>query len=440
MSRIKVSRVVAAVWVALATGIGAKAQDGAYSAYSPYTVYGIGDISQQGTAFNKSMGGVGIATRNRAYINYLNPAAVTARDTLSFMADVGLSMQNKLFRQGDIKSANNTFNIYDFAFSFPIYKKSAMVFGITPFSDVGYDFSHRVDDPLIVGQTGNITYSSYGDGSLYQLFGGIGATFWDRFSVGAQLLYYFGNLDKNTQMTFASSSYRNLYSTYKFQLHALTGKFGLQYEQPLSGGYYVTAGATYRMGTSMRGYVSEARYATVSNVADTLGSRRDTLSRGSVKLAAEAGLGVSLRRGDKWSAEINYLRTDWSRSGFDSAFGFSSVGAAAFSSTCSESLRAGFSYTPNRNDIRYFWRRCTYRGGVYYDKAYYKYDGHAVNSYGLTFGITLPIKGYLHNGITLGADLGQKGRLQGEMTRERYALFVVGFNIHDIWFTKFQYD
>ena len=56
------------------------AQDGTYGAYSPYSIYGIGDISQEGTAFNKSMGGVGLATRNRRFINYLNPAAVTARD------------------------------------------------------------------------------------------------------------------------------------------------------------------------------------------------------------------------------------------------------------------------------------------------------------------------------------------------------------------------
>ena len=31
------------------------AQDGTYGAYSPYSIYGIGDISQEGSAFNKSM-------------------------------------------------------------------------------------------------------------------------------------------------------------------------------------------------------------------------------------------------------------------------------------------------------------------------------------------------------------------------------------------------
>lgn len=93
--------------VFLFIGLSVHAQDetyGTYGSYSPYSIFGIGDISKEGTAYNKSMGGVGIATRNRRFINYLNPAAVTARDTLSFMADFGLSQSNKLFAQGDLRS------------------------------------------------------------------------------------------------------------------------------------------------------------------------------------------------------------------------------------------------------------------------------------------------------------------------------------------------
>ena len=97
--------------VFLIVSFSVSAQDGTYGAYSPYSIYGIGDISKEGTAYNKSMGGTGIANRNRKFINYLNPAAVTARDTLSFMADFGLVQSNTVFKQGDIRSGHNTFNI-----------------------------------------------------------------------------------------------------------------------------------------------------------------------------------------------------------------------------------------------------------------------------------------------------------------------------------------
>ena len=58
---------------------------------------------------------------------------------------------------------------------------------------------------------------------------------------------------------------------------------------------------------------------------------------------------------------------------------------------------------------------------------------------GITLGMTLPVfKG--HNGISIGVDMGQRGSLKDKMIRERYATFVIGFNIHDIWFRKVQYD
>ena len=417
----------------------AQAQEGAHGAYSPYSIYGIGDISKEGTAFNKGMGGTGIATRNKRFINYLNPASVTARDSLSFMADFGLSQKNTVYRQGDIKSANNTFNIYDFVMSFPIYRSSAFMVGITPFSDVGYDFSSIETDPEIIGNTGNITYDSFGSGSIYQVFFGAGVTFWKRLSLGAEAIYYFGNIDKITNMDYSNSSYRSINSGNDLSINAFTGKFGLQYEQKIAGNVSMTLGATYRLGTGMKGYATEYRYANLSSVSDTLRYNVDTLASSGLRIADEIGVGIALKGGDKWSVEFDYLRSDWTRSGFDGARGFGVSGDSKFSSTVSQSFRAGFEVVPNRNDIRYFFKRCAYRGGIYYDQSYYKLDGNSVNSMGITLGITLPVFRW-YNGLTLGVDLGQRASARNNMIRERYAMFVVGFNIHDIWFQKPKYN
>ena len=62
-------------------GISAYSQDGAYNSYSPYSVFGVGDLIKDGPAYSRSMGGVGIASRNHRFVNYMNPAAVTARKT-----------------------------------------------------------------------------------------------------------------------------------------------------------------------------------------------------------------------------------------------------------------------------------------------------------------------------------------------------------------------
>ena len=420
------------------------AQDGTYGAYSPYSIYGVGDISKEGTAYNKSMGGVGIATRNRRFINYLNPAAVTARDSLAFMADFGISEKNTLYRQGDIKSAKNTFNIYDLILSFPIWRSSAFMVGITPFSDVGYDFSRVETDKNIIGNTGNITYSSYGKGSVYQAFIGAGATFWKRLSVGAEMIYYFGNIDKVTNMDYTNSSYRSVNSGHDLTVRGVTGKFGLQYEQRLGGNVSMIVGATYRMKTNVKGYSTSYRFANQSSVSDTLSYKVDTLAQNNIGFGDELGVGLSIKGGEQWSVEFNYLRSDWTKSGFESVGGFSSVSSrpntqnAVFSSTVSQSFRVGFELVPNRNDIRYYFKRCSYRAGFYYDKSYYKLNGENVNNMGITIGVTLPVFRW-YNGISIGVDFGQRASTRNNMIREQYVMFNLGFNIHDIWFQKTQY-
>ena len=431
--------------ICLSFGAAAYGQDnGAYGSFSPYSIYGIGNMSKEGTAYNRSMGGVGIANRSKRFINIMNPASLTARDSLSFMADFGLSESNTIYRQNldgaKLRSGNNTFNIHDFVISFPIYRSSAFMVGITPFSDVGYGFSSVVTDQDIIGETGNITYTNSGEGSVYQVFAGGAVTFWRRLSIGAEAIYYFGSLDKTYRMIYSDDSYRSVNNGYNLLLHGVTGKFGVQYEQPLGNGYSLTLGATYRLRTNVKGYVTDYSYAITTETTDTLRNSVDTLGRSSgIRFGDELGVGVSIRSGDKWSLEVNYLMSDWRGSGMSDRRGFAAAGRSVFTSTVSHSLRAGFEIVPNRNDIRYYLKRCAYRAGLYYDTSYYLLDGNKVNSFGLTLGATLPVFRW-YNGITVGVDIGQRGSLRGNMVRENYVNFSVGFNIHDLWFQKPRYN
>ena len=426
--------------VFLIISLSVSAQEGAYGSYSPYSIYGIGDISKEGNAFTKSMGGVGVATRNKRFINYTNPAAITERDSLSFMADFGLEQKNTIYNQGDLKSANNTFNIHNFVMSFPILSaNSAFMLGISPYSDVGYDFSSVETNKDIIGNTGNISYDSHGTGSIYQVFVGAAATFWKRLSVGAEMIYYFGNIDKQTNMIYTNESYRSVNSGSQISLNGITGKFGLQYEQKLGSDVSMILGATYKMGTNAKGYSTTYRYAAQSGVVDTLKHNVDTISAGKIRFADEIGIGLAVKGGDKWTVEFDYIRSNWKNSGFEATPGFSAAGSSVFTSTVSQSFRAGFEIVPNRSDVRYYLKTCAYRAGFYYDQSYYKLDGNGVNSMGVTLGITLPVF-RLNNGLTLGVDIGQRASTRNNMIRERYAKIVVGFNIHDLWFQKMQYN
>ena len=221
-------------------------------------------------------------------------------------------------------------------------------------------------------------------------------------------------------------------------VRALSGKFGLQYGQPLGNNLHVTFGSTYRLRTNMKGSTSSYEYAELSGIRDTV-SFNTFDNREGLKIGDELGVGVSLRSAERWSVEFNYLRSDWRNSGMDNP-SFTGLVSEGFTTSVSQSFRAGFEIVPNRNDIRYYLRRCSYRAGLYYDQSYYRFNGNRVDAVGLTLGITLPVAARLFNGISLGVDIGQRGSMRNAMVRERYATISVGFNIYDRWFHKIRYE
>ncbi|MBQ6762669.1 MAG: hypothetical protein IJP49_07945 [Bacteroidales bacterium] len=431
-------RLIDRLWIVAAlllAGMPLCAQNGAYNGYSPYSVYGVGDLHPAGTAYNASMGGVGIATRNKRFVNTMNPASATARDSLSFMADFGLSGKASLFSQDDLRGTKTLLNINDFVISFPMWRKTAFMVGIQPFSDTGFSMSYidRITSgDQSIGYTGNRAYSAAGDGGINQFFAGASVLLWNRLSLGAQYNMFFGTISKHSSSSFGDASYRSQMLGDTLQIRAHTAKFGLQYEQPIGTSGRLNLGATYRLKAAITGHAIE-----FSNVSE-MDTGSHALKDDKISLGDEMGFGLAYSQGDKWSLEVDYIRSDWTGSHFDAVRGFRNNGTYSFSSSVAQSVRAGFEITPNRNDIRYFFKRCTYRFGGYMDQSYYQVNGQNITSAGITLGMTLPVfQGY--NGITFALDLGQRG-FGTAFVKEKYIGFHVGFNIFDIWFRKPQYQ
>ncbi len=130
----------------------------AYSAYSPYSLFGIGQIESVGDQNTAAMGGIGVGLRDPSLINLLNPAAVTAREENAFMLDFGVKQSNVIFTGADAegklaRSAKNLFNIDHVVASFPIFKHSAFKVGIMPYSNTGYAFTfHEYKDEVLANR------------------------------------------------------------------------------------------------------------------------------------------------------------------------------------------------------------------------------------------------------------------------------------------------
>ena len=320
MLRKRISLVLAALMLAVPCAF--SQTDGTYSGYSPYSVFGVGQLHQSGTAWNRGMGGVGIAARSNRFVNILNPAAVTARDSLSFMSDFGLGGRISVFGDGSRKNANTLFNIDDFVISFPMWRHTAMMVGIRPVSDVGYSIMTSKIDP----DSGKQVFTSTGNGGLYQFFAGAGITFWNRLSLGAQFNYNFGNIAKNASTVYEESSYRDFKSGDTLRVSNLGVKFGLQYTQKLAGKSAFTLGATYQLSTRMGGsrihFSEKGSFDSSRNISP--------LRDDDIRMGGELGIGLAYTLGDKLLAEFDYTLSDWKSSGLERVPGFSNSGEVLF--------------------------------------------------------------------------------------------------------------
>ena len=80
---------VAAVVVTLLSFLIAPAQN---DISSPYSMYGVGVLSNVTSGAYDAMGKVGYAMQNPYLINFKNPASYVAFDSLSFIGDVAFSI------------------------------------------------------------------------------------------------------------------------------------------------------------------------------------------------------------------------------------------------------------------------------------------------------------------------------------------------------------
>ncbi len=407
----------------------------ALGTYSPYSLFGIGELEKQGSAYNYSMGGIGVGIRDKRFINVANPAAVTERDSLSFMLDFGVIQKNNYNSDYKTKSAYNVFNMQNIVLSFPIYKKSAVFVGVMPFSNTGYKFESTETDPNIVSQLGDVKYQKYGTGSINQLFVGAAFQFAKYFSFGAEAIYYFGSLNRHSNVIFnTSSQYNKILTGWEYKLDCFSGKVGLQYYQPIKKNNSVlTIGATYRLGNNLDGPITRYIFSESPNTAVSDTVLFDQKKDLKIKIASEMATGVSYRVKDKWMIGFDYLRQNWKNSSFAEST------TVDFEPAIDQSFRLGFEYIPNRYDIRYYMKRVSYRCGAYYDQSYISFNGNQVTSFGITLGASFPIYKW-YNAVSVAVELGQRGMRKEQLVRERYVNFLININLHDIWFIKFRYE
>ena len=393
---------------------------------SPYTRYGYGQLSEQGPAGSKAMGGVAYATRDKYQVNFANPASYTAVDSLTFIFDGGISLQNTNFSNGTLKkNAKNTSFDY-LTMEFRLNRRMAMSLGMLPFSNVGYSLYQLQENNTSQDKTAVVNYT--GEGGMHQIYGGLGVKLLKNLSLGANISYLWGDITRTRQQTFTSNSYAyGLTVADYLTLKSYKLDLGVQYTHNFGQKHQLTLGVMLSPGHSMSNDVYSVDQMTQSStVVSSL--KRDTV--GTYELPTTLGIGLAYVYDQRLTVAVDGQFQNWSSAAYLSQ-------KDVFSNRTRVGL--GVEYVPNHLGRSYL-SHVKYRVGAYYSHPYYQIDGkRAFDEYGVTAGFGLPIP-RTRSVLSLSGQYVHTGSKLDGFLSENTLRICIGVTFNERWFFKRKVD
>jgi len=423
----------------------AMAQTSTATTSSPYSKYGLGNIVQPWMPQNIAMGGVSTATNainGYSNVNLINPAANAYINITTI--DIGMAASFiTLNKTGAASQSNSNFNLSHVVFGIPITRHSALSFGLTPYTQLGYNYKQTLDHGFGTSSpadTNVVNYIYSGDGGLSKAFLGYGFNIGRHLSVGGNVSYIFGNL-----IQYSSTELPNLYgafNTRQQQNNTVGGvnyDFGLQYTIPFSEDNRLTLGYSGSAGTKLNSQTTftATQYQTDYTTNDE-GTPLDTLVNNQgpetkIKLPQINHFGVAYQADRKFLIGADYSIGKWSSL---------TIGGVNQGLQNSNSLSVGGQFNPNSNSISSYWDVVDYRLGAHFDNTDVVINNQSIKQYGVTFGLGLPL---LRNGtsfykVNITGEYGKRGTLNNSLIKESYFNLHLSFTLNDRWFNRPKFD
>jgi len=423
---------IAAILV-LVCGLGAQAQ---VTTSSPYSRFGLGNIKGSLLPQFRAMGGISAAVNSVTgfnNINMQNPASYSAI-TLTTI-DVGMSAGLTSLTRNSLTqtSFNSTFS--HLAFAIPVSRRSALSFGILPYSDLGYSYRNTVTiDTMSVDQL----YE--GEGGLSKAYIGYGYRIGDHLRIGANAEYIFGNLQTTRATEYASVGAYNAKLQNKNSVGGLTYSYGIQYDFNIGKKTSMTLG--YSGSNSGKLNSTQTFYATqytrdangLENIAiDTLSSVDN--GRSNLTLPLSHNFGISIKETDHWLIGADFRMSKWAATSINNI-------NSGLQDSWGASL--GGQWTPDVTSYNSYFKRVDYRLGFSYDKTYIQINNQDIKQMGASLGFGFPLPsanaGSAFYKINFTTEVGQRGTISNNLVKEKFINFHLGFTLNDTWFRRYRVD
>lgn len=403
----------------------------AQSAASPYSIFGIGTLSNKALTYHNSMGGLGISNGKPWVLNNINPALLPMNYFSTF--DVGLVAEKRTLNTSELKQSNTTGGLNYLSIGIPISSgKWTMAAGLMPYSNVSYNIT--TSGQVINRAEANANYQYIGSGGINQVYLSSGWQLIPKFlTAGARIGYTFGTVKDETIIDITEHVYVNDSATIGIPKNINSSKFfrssrysdflfegGLNMRKQFGKDMEVDFGVIYELSKKM----NTTRNERLEIVSDAPVPPTDTIrsnEKGITFLPQKFGVGLSISKAYKWTFGIDFYSRDWSQ--FNSDFGTEQE------LTNSYEIIVGGEFTPNLRSVKSYLERITYQFGFNYEQTPVKINNQNIDDFGINFGVSLPAGNA--SILNLGFKYGQLGTTANGLIKEDYFKINLGMTFND---------
>lgn len=406
---------------------------------SPYSRFGLGDLQEPLLPQNRAMGGIATGVQQLGgyhNINIVNPASYSVIRLTA--VDIGAYGNLTTLSNSNIKQKGSNFRMSHLAVAVPVSMRSALSFGLLPYSDLGYSFKNQVKI-----DTNNVDYIYNGAGGLSKAYLGYGFGIGSHLNLGFNVSYIFGDLKQ-----FRSTEFPELAGALNSRIEDNNSVGGLNYDYGLQYSINVTDESRFILGYSgsastklnsknkyvatqyMKNFVTGDEEA----AADTILFRQGDAFK--INLPMIHRFGISYEKLNKFLIGADFTMGQWSKFNINGQNG-------GLSNSMSAAI--GAQITPDINSINNYLELIDYRVGLNYEKTNITISGTDIKQYAATFGFGLPLISDRSGRITFSkvnfsTEIGKRGTLTNNLVKENFINFHLGFTLNDKWFQKYKFD
>ncbi|MDQ3047676.1 MAG: hypothetical protein M3R27_09025 [Bacteroidota bacterium] len=471
---------------------------------SPYSRYGIGDLSGKGYSQGFALGGTHIAMQNDStqmfFINSGNPASYSniRLTTIELGANY---VRNRLESTAFNKTINNASLGY-ISLAFPLKKWWGASIGLVPYSSVGYNISDRQE----IYQVGTVDFLYEGTGGVNQVYFGNGikpfyglprmyarsakykALMSPRkadntlktaqelsndkaavravmkrkkamqgLSLGVNASYLFGGYENTRRSIFDPANYSfNTRARTTTRVSDFYMDYGLQYSFLIdSVKTKDSTGRVYKR--DLRDNVKFTFGATFAAQTD-INAKIDTLSvsyfysstgneivKDTIELSSNTK--GSIKFPLSFGFGLGFKKGDrWMVAADFALQNWSTYTAFNQSQGLKNSMRVslGIQYVPDAKANASYPKRIHYRVGGRFAQTALELKSTQLTEMAASFGVGFPVgRNYLLQNfsmVNIGVELGKRGTIDSGLIQENFFKATIGFTINDRWFVKPKFD